>query len=342
LDFSGVNADMPDKIQKTSQKNKLPDRQQQPGNVQRMEDKKPFEVQQAAPIDLGRVAADLHAARLPEVVALQHGLGNRAVTRLIKAQPAKVLQRQMEDEGKVDEAPVEGAPVVEEKKMADLEEAKVNEFGEQDGELTSDVQPHVFVNGGKTGVGIVGWVGGPGGKGNQNVGEIVLVAPQYESRAAANGNQAKAWVRAGTGTATVTRSYTGVVVGANGPTHYFTANASARADEHEVLHVESSRDLHKTHIVPLEARRGSRTGEANALFSGTTAAEAEQALKAFIKWNDTIDAFRDADKAANTPMGTVDIADLASPTFIKNYGPQKVNKVTYPNYLDTPPGPKKP
>jgi hypothetical protein len=172
------------------------------------------------------------------------------------------------------------------------------------------------------------------------VAAIDLVAPAYESRdPAAAGGQARAWIRAGTGTARVTRSYTGSLTGANGPTLYMTARAVARTDAHEVLHVNSSKSIHDSLIVPLEARIAQHTGEAKALSSGTTAAAARTALQAFINWDTTIATFRSNDTTANTPMGTVDTADLASPTFIRDYGPRQVNGVNYANYFDTPPGP---
>lgn len=234
----------------------------------------------------------------------------------------------------------EGTPVRYEAHMANLQPGARNEWNEVDGHLTSDVTPHVFVNGGKTGSAMDNTVGGRGGSGDQGVADITVVAPQYESRAPAGaGAQARAWIRAGTGTATVTRSYTGSLTGANGPTLYMTARAVARTDAHEVLHIQSSLAIHDRHIVPLEARVTARTGEPNALSSGATAAEAQTALQNFINWNATITAFQNEDRAANTPMGTVDTTDLASPTFIRDYGPRRVNGVNYAHYFDTPPGP---
>jgi hypothetical protein len=296
--------------------------------------------------DVQRVIADETGMVPKSVVPLLGGEGLDSGRAMVSPFPAfhlphiPALQRQMEDGGKVGEAPVEGVPIEEEAKVANLVEGEVNEWDEQEGHLTSDVLPHVFVNGGKTGSALDNTVGGRGGTGNQAVAAIDLIAPHYESRAPASGAQAKAWIRTGTGTARVTRSYTGSLVGANGPTLYMTASAVTRTDDHEVLHVNSSRSIHDTHIVPLEARIAHHTGEANALVSGATAAEAERALQTFINWNPTIDAFRAADTAANTPMGTVDVADLASPTFIRDYGPRTVRGVNYAHYFDTPPGPR--
>ena len=118
-----------------------------------------------------------------------------------------------------------------------------------------------------------------------------------------------------------------------------TARAVARTDAHEVLHVQSSSALHNTHITPLEARIAQHHTEAAALATGASPAEAVIALIAFVNWNATVNAFRAADQAANIVGGTVDAADVASPTFPRDYGPRRVNGVNYANYFDTPPGP---
>lgn len=304
----------------------------------------------------------IHRARLNpglltprDVLQLQRTVGNQATQRVLAAKvqhPATPMPPQrrptlypkvMQDEGQTKPGQMQGEAVEWcAAETATMEPADVNEWGEMDGTLTSDTQPHVFVNGGRTGRGIVQWVaGGDGGKGDQAVGDITLVAPVYDSEAAVAGSadHATAWVQAGTGTATVTRSYRGVLVGANSNAYYFTARAAARADVHEQQHVASSRSLHNTHIAPLERRIAQRTGKAKALKQGATPVDAIAALQTFINWNATITAFTNADIAANTPMGTVDTADLASPTFIRNYGPRTVAGVNYANYMDTPPGP---
>jgi hypothetical protein len=289
-----------------------------------------------------------------DVLQLQRMVGNQATRKVLANVPhpatlvhpqrqATLSPRVMEDEGKTEPGTTQGQAVNWcEAQTGTLEPGQINEWGEMDGTLTSDVKPHVFVNGGKTGSGIVKWVaGGDGGGGNQSVGDITLVAPQYDSEDAADAGAehatAWAWVRPATGTATVTRSYRGVLVGANSNAYYFTAAAAARADVHEELHVASSQSVHDTHIVPLEKRIAQYTGRANALRQGTTPAQAIAALQAIINWNATITAFGNADTAANTPMGTVDTADLASPTFIRNLGPRAVGGVNYANYIDTPP-----
>jgi len=222
-----------------------------------------------------------------------------------------------------------GEPIHCEHVHTNLEPAPKNEFGEMDGELGSDTVPHVFVNNGKAGVGLVNWAGGPGGAGQQPTGSVTLVAPRYDgAEPASPGATARAWVQPGSATATVTRSYLGVQVGANG-TYYFTARACARADVHEQLHVASSQSLHNTHITPLERRVAQHTDAPKALVAGANRAAAIQALQTFINWNASIQAFQNADTAANTPGGTVDTADMASPTFIRNLGPGTVSGVAY-------------
>jgi hypothetical protein len=203
--------------------------------------------------------------------------------------------------------------------------------------------PRVFIDSGKTGSAGVHWGGGGGGKGNQGVGSVTEVAPVIEaSGPPAAGGSAKAWVRAGTGTATVTRSYVGVLTGANGPNYYITAAGSTRIDRHEQMHINSSRSIHNTNITPLEQRVTNRTGEANALSQGSTAAEARTALETLINWSATISAFTTQDTTANTPYGTVDATELAAADYIHDYGPQSVGSVNYAHYIDIPPGPSPP
>jgi hypothetical protein len=49
--------------------------------------------------------------------------------------------------------------------------------------------------------------------------------------------------------------------------------------------------------------------------------------------------FVTADTADNTPGGAVDTADLASGTYLNDFGPRTVRGVNYAHYYDTPPGP---
>jgi hypothetical protein len=245
-------------------------------------------------------------------------------------------------EGKAGEAEFYGAAAEGHSHAADgtpaLEDGPKNEFGEMEGDLTTGVPACLFVDGGRVGEGSVHWAGGTGGLGQQGVGDIQLVAPVYEGADPAPPQLAGAWIRPGTGTATVTRSFFGVLLGANG-TYFFTARARARADVHERLHVAASRAEHDRHIAPLERRIAQHSGNANARFAGNTRAEAIDALRTFIDWNASVQRFRTADTAQNTPMGTVDTADLARADFIKDYGARTVRGVRYEHYMDQPPGP---
>lgn len=247
----------------------------------------------------------------------------------------------MIDEGRSGNEPIaEGAPVEEHARVeVTLEQGERNEFGELDGEKMSGVPAEVFVNGGKTGTATVHWAGGGGGLATQGVGDVTLVAPTYDGAdPAAAGGQASAWVNTGTGTATVTRSYTGVLVGANG-TYYITASAAARIDRHEETHISSTSSIHNTHIVPLEQRIAQHLGSGKPRASGTTRAQAIAALQTFIDWNTSVTAFRNADSTANRPGGTTDTTDSGTADFYRDYGARTVGGTNYAHYIDTPPGP---
>ncbi|GAC1362844.1 MAG: hypothetical protein NVSMB32_03660 [Actinomycetota bacterium] len=290
------------------------------------------------------------------VLSAQRTAGNRAVTSALQGgstvsapflmSPRVRIQRDFEDEGRQGQGEAripagqsEGTPLAEDAETATPTPAGRNEWGEIDGSMQSDVVPHIFVDGGKTGVGLVNWAGGDGGAGNQGVGSITLVAPTYETGPpSTTGGLARAWIRPATGTATVTRSFKGVQQGANA-TYYFTARACARADVHEKKHVDSSRSIHNTNISPLQTRVGTHRGESHARASGATAADAQTALAAFVDWNTAITAFSTQDTTANTPSGTVDTADLAAADFIRDYGPRAVGGANFAHYIDTPPGP---
>jgi hypothetical protein len=275
------------------------------------------------PVSLFRDSALLH---------LQRSHGRRFVQRF--------LAREMAAGERTGEAPVEGVPVKEEGEAAAPDLSQVNENGEIDGAITSNVHPHVFVNRGKTGSAMVHWVGGTGGMGNQPVGSIDLVAPVYENRNPAGSDpQGNAWIRPGTGTARVTRSFTGAPAGPNGPTAYLTTRGSIRADVHERLHIASSRTHHDTHIKPLERRVARHRGRSAGLSAGATGAEAQTALQTFVDWNTAVTNFANADTTDNTPGGTVDTNDLASGTYLSDFGPRVVRGVNYAHYYDTPPGP---
>jgi hypothetical protein len=273
-----------------------------------------------------------------QILRLQRTAGNRGTAAYLAGRTP--VQREFEDQGEqTGTASSEGEPIHEHAETATPKASKESPFGEFDGEVTSDVVPHVFVNGGKTGSGLVNWAGGNGGAGNQGVGAITLVAPNYQTAApSAPGKSAKAWIQSGTGKAKVTRSFRGVQRGANG-TYYFTRRAVARADVHERLHVNSSRSIHDLNIAPLQTRVGRHKGARKAMKAGTTPAEALAALTTFIDWNTHVNAFTTQDTAANTPMGTVDTTDMNRADFVRSYGPRTVSGVNYASYIDTPPGP---
>jgi hypothetical protein len=217
-------------------------------------------------------------------------------------------------------------------------EEQTNEEGLLEGYLSSDVAPHVFVNGGRTGRSAAHWAGGSGAQGNQAVGAVTLVAPRIVTRPATRTSLAQAWVQPGTGRATVTRSYTGTLIGRNSASWYITRAAALRFDRHERLHIASSRSIHNTHIVPLERRIARHRTRRRAL-SGPTVAAVRTVLQNLINWNNTIRRFRTADTAANTPGGTVDTVDTARADYPIDYGPQRVGRVRYAHYADVPPGP---
>lgn len=265
------------------------------------------------------------AATARDVLRLQRVAGNSAAV-------AWVQREFVEEDGSAGV----GAPVPIQGGGGPVAPVAVNEAGDIDVGIGSDTPPQLFKNKGKQGVGLVGWVGGPGGKGQQVTGSANLVAPTYSSAPSSGpGKSAKAWVNAGTGKVTVVRSYLGVQLGAN-QAYYFTKAACKRADVHEKLHVTSSRSLHDTHIKPLEKRIDKRLGAGNAIRNGVTAAQAEAALKAQLNWNGSVTAFATADQTANNPMGTTDTVDMARADFIRDKGPRKVNGVDYAHYIDVP------
>ena len=63
-----------------------------------------------------------------------------------------------------------------------------------------------------------------------------------------------AWVRAGTGSVDVVRSFVGAISGDQGNGWYLTVGAATRLDQHEQLHVASSQGHYNTNVVPLIAR----------------------------------------------------------------------------------------
>jgi hypothetical protein len=176
--------------------------------------------------------------------------------------------------------------------------------------------PHAFVNAGPTGSVIWAGGGGAGAHGNEGVGSIqARVRPLYSAGKNPYGAGCNAWVRDGTGSVSVTRSWVGVNAGDQGNGHFLTAGAADRINAHEVKHVQSSLDLYTEHLGALEGRISDyrRGGLGENLGTNPNRAAAE--LRKLIKWRDAIAAFQDTDRAANRKDGAVDSADLTSGTY---------------------------
>ena len=284
------------------------------------------------------------------MLALQGAVGNAVTSRFVaglKASgtvPAAMLPEV--ELGSIEMGAFAGEPVTAEGhgETVVLPEPPKSEWDEYDGDVQSEHKACAFVDGGRIGEAAIYWAGGGGngGLGQQGLGDITLVAPAYDGAdPAASGGQATAWIQPGTGTLTVTRSFRGVLNGANG-TWWFTAAARTRIDTHERLHVAATRVAHDTHIRPLEQRIAAHTGQASARPGGTTRAEAIAALQTFIDWNTSVQAFRTADTTQNTPgppLGPVDQADFDSGTYVTDYGARAEGGVNYAHYADVPPGP---
>jgi len=204
---------------------------------------------------------------------------------------------------------------------------QVNEFGLIHGSIGSGVEPHAFTDKGKTGE--ASWIhtGGTGGAGNENTGDADLVAPVIKTRAPSKpGKPARAWVKKGTGTIKVKRSFKGVNHGINGATTsgpagtlWMSPRAQDRIDKHERKHVKSSKELYEQHIEPLEKRVSWFSGFIHASKSGADATAAENNLITRLNWNQSILDFQNADTTANQPMGTTDTDDMNSGGFYADY-----------------------
>ena len=153
------------------------------GSVEGLRDR----VQAVVPL-IAELAADAEQQRKPadEVIDSLKGTG------IFRAFVPAALPPKPDAQDSSGAEALEGTPVRYEAHMANLQPGARNEWNEVDGHLTSDVTPHVFVNGGKTGSAMDNTVGGRGGSGDQGVADITVVAPQYESRAPAGaGAQAR-------------------------------------------------------------------------------------------------------------------------------------------------------
>lgn len=281
-----------------------------------------------------RAAIGLLAPR--DALHLQQQAGNHVVARLIAQRQAAsavamrtaLVQREFEDADKVAEGAagfLRGPAAKPESGTAQPE--RRNPFGEMDGEISSGVEPHAFSDLGRVGEGTWHHCGGTGGKGNENTGAADLVAPVYKSSPPKKpGQQAKAWIKKGTGTIKVERSYNGVTHGAQGAfvappdgTVWMSPRARDRVDKHEREHIKKTKEFHKTHIEPLEDRVSKYRGYIKSKKGGTDEAGAIAALQAEVDWNASIQAFADADTAENFPMGPLDQADMAKADFYRDY-----------------------
>lgn len=216
-------------------------------------------------------------------------------------------------------------------------------YGEiQDRQL--DQFPHAFTDGGRTGTTLWGGGGGAGARGVQGVGSIQSqVAPNYQS--SMNGAIAEAWVQAGTGTIDVTRSWIGIDAGDQTNGYYVTTAAAARINQHETLHVASTRGFYTTHLQPVLDRVYNYTPIPSGMgykANAPTQPAAITALQTAIAWATGITNFQTADTNDNRPMGTVDTNDLGSGTYPVDAGPGKVGTTNFSHRIRTPsePNPK--
>src|SRR5262245_26857016 len=121
----------------------------------------------------------------------QRAIGNHAVVRMLQGRaqggvacapvPAGTATA-MEDQGKTGSEVFEGAPMTIPQESPDQTPAPLNENGMIDGEWSSEVAAHAFVNGGKAGTAIINWAGGAGGT-TPGVGTVTTVAPVIETSA---------------------------------------------------------------------------------------------------------------------------------------------------------------
>jgi hypothetical protein len=237
------------------------------------------------------------------------------------------VQREFEDADKVDEDAVGYLRGPAEKaETGTVRFDHKNAFGEIDGEISSDVRPHAFTDRGRTAENTWIHCGGTGGAGNENTGDATIVAPIYKTKPAPPGGQAKAWIKKGTGTVKVKRSYTGVTHGAHGATTtppagtvWMSPRARDRVDKHEREHVKKSEELHTLYIKPLEDRVSKYRGFIKAKKKGTDEPAAQAALQTEIDWNNSVNNFANNDTAQNTPMGPVDQADMQKADFYHDY-----------------------
>lgn len=291
------------------------------------------------------------AGSAASIFRLQALAGNHAVSRLVdgrrqtssnsfprdgilppaisfRPQVASTVQREFSDADMVaEDAPGYMRGPAGKPESASAKPERVNPFGLFDGEITSDVAPHAFTDIGQVSEGTWHHCGGSGGKGVENTGHADLVAPVFKTKAAKPGGQAKAWIKKGTGTVKVKRSFNGVTTGVQGPftsppagdVVWMSPRGQTRVAKHEREHTKKTKELHKQYIVPLEDRISKYRGYIKAKKKGTDEATAQAALEAEIDWNNSIQNFANDDTAQNQPMGPVDQNDMQKADFYMDY-----------------------
>ena len=153
-----------------------------------------------------------------------------------------------------------------------------------------------------------------------------------------NGATAEAWVQAGTGVVNVRRSWVGINSGNQGNGHFVTAAAAARINNHETLHVASTRGHYNNLIQPMLNKVISFTpapAGGNQKANAPTQAAAITALQNTIGWATAISSFQTSDTNDNQPMGTIDTNDLASAHPV-DAGPGVVGGVNFAHRVRTP------
>lgn len=192
--------------------------------------------------------------------------------------------------------------------------------------------PHAFVDGGRTAT--VAWAGGggAGARGNENVGSLqTQVPPTFTASAGPAAGRFSSAITVGTGLLSVTRSWLGVVSGAQGNGRWVSVAAAALINAHETRHVASTRGIYTTHLTPVETRIANPALGQNA---GATGADAIAAHRTTIGWQPGITAFQAADTTANAPGGAIDTADVAA-GWVHNIGAGTVNGVAFTHRTTT-------
>lgn len=290
--------------------------------------------------------------RAQDIGTLQRLAGNAAVAAMIgpgrapAPGPTAPVQRQFDEQGETGAGQMGSAGPVTQPDLSegavpagDVTPERVNENGDFDGRINTGGTVHAFINRGQTASAKWLHTGGTGGMGNQPTGDITVVAPVIKSTPAPpKGGSAKAKVQKGTGKATVTRSFRGVIPGDNGTAVWAGSgggrvfimwSAVARIAKHEVGHIKETKKIHDTEIKPLEKRV--KDGK-----TGATEADAVAALQTHLDWNATLTRFSNADTAMNAPLATFDTTDQAKADFYHDKGKKKIKKIEYDHFVEAP------